>query len=135
MPVVTVWGVPEGARLVDLHKLAQVIKEAIASISELKVLPENVTVFFPSVQRGAGQWGQEIVIFIEGLFQGALRTPEVRQTMADAVGKAAWKYLHPRLVACNLIKVIPRSQRPDDGYAKYPKDEDSTQSTDPTSAS
>lgn len=119
MPVVIVYGIPEGTP--GLEKLIEGIKHEVRSIKELEIDESQVSVFFPSdlVQTGLGE---EIIIFVKGLFEKPERTPEVRQKLAvqirDNVKGFAELYLIGICTVICTVEVFVESFNPDtNGFA------------------
>lgn len=123
MPVLTVLGIPTDLRNTDeLKHLALVrLPEAASSVPEMKITPDLVTVYVPGdlIDKGLGD---EIIVFIEGLFMREERTPEARQGLANAVRDCVVEWAQEHVLNCKTIEVIPRSQRPDDGFANWQKE-------------
>lgn len=132
MPVLTLYGIPRNLRdrpqlldeLVDVW-----LPEAVASIPEMKITTSQVTVFIPDDLR-TRRPRTKLIVFIEGLWMREERTPEVRQRLADAVRDCLEEFVLTFLPECELIEVIPRSQRPGDGFAQWRRNEEDDRSAD-----
>lgn len=83
MPVVKVWGMTETA--VWTRVLSGTIREgltrAIASVEELELRPDQVTVIFPRVETPLS----EVIVEIGRLFPRPRRTAEVKAKLAAVV--------------------------------------------------
>lgn len=82
------------------------------------ITSDKVRVFAPANLVEAAL-GTEIIVFVEGLFMRGSRTPEVRQRFANAVRDCVVEFVEKHLPQCRMVEVIPRSQRPDDGFADW----------------
>jgi hypothetical protein len=120
VPIIVVHGLPTDHKYrAALEELITIdLPATVASAPELDIRSDQVTVFAPGslVSRGHGT---EIVAFIEGLYMRPERTAEVLQRLADNVRDCLLKFAQDNLPRCELIEVVPRSQRPDDGYAQW----------------
>ena len=120
MPIITLYGLP--SRLAETPELEELVMttlpNAVASIKELGIAADQVTTFVPRDMLSKGL-GNEVIAFIEGLFQKEERTPEVKQRLADTVKDALTAFCRNHIRECGLIEVIPRSQRPNDGFAHW----------------
>jgi len=88
MPVIKVWCLPSGQTEDDLNRLHQAIVKAVVSVSELGLKDQNdMTCLFPPDLMKYGL-GEEIIIEIGGLFRKPERTQEIRQRLAENVGRA-----------------------------------------------
>ena len=95
MPVIKVWCLPSGQTEDDLNRLHQAIVKAVVSVKELGLKDQNdMTCLFPPDLMKYGL-GEEIIVEIGGLFQKPERTQEVRQQLAENVGKAVSE-LYPK---------------------------------------
>ena len=114
MPVVIVYGMPNGTP--ELEKLIEGIKHEVASVAELEIDESQVFVFFPSDLAQTGL-GEEIIVFVKGLFEKPERTPEVRQKLAvqirDNVKGFTELYLTGICAAICAVKVFVESFTPD----------------------
>lgn len=74
MPIVTVYGIPEGTP--ELTELREKIQETVASIHELELTPDKVTVFFPKglIQEGMGD---KVIVDVHKLLDGSKITRTV----------------------------------------------------------
>lgn len=86
MPIITVWGLSEISER-RMIKLYENIQEAVVfGIKELELMPKDVTVLFPPDKMAYGL-GDEIIVFVDGLFEKPERTDEVRSRLAEKIGK------------------------------------------------
>ncbi len=107
MPVVKVWCLPV-ADEPKLNELHQSIVRAVASVFELGVKDEmDITCLFPPDMMKYGL-GTEIIVEVTGLFAKPERTDEVRQQLAERLGKAV-KDLFPGtdLIECFVYPFNP----------------------------
>ncbi|MEX0919345.1 MAG: hypothetical protein WDZ64_01180 [Parcubacteria group bacterium] len=87
VPVIKVWCLPdtEESKLNELH---QEIVRAVVSIEEIGVKSEkDITCLFPTDMMKYGL-GTEIIVEATGLYEKPERTDEVRQRLAESIGKA-----------------------------------------------
>jgi hypothetical protein len=108
VPVIKVWCLPSGQSEEDLKHLHQEIVKAVLSVTELGLHDQSdMTCLFPPDLMKYGL-GEEIIIEIGGLFEKPERTQEVRQRLAENVGKAV-KDLYPKAkVECFISSFDPR---------------------------
>ncbi len=117
MPVLTVKGLPDAVENDKLNDLAYELSLLVGSCLNLD--PEEVSVFFPSdlLQRGLGE---ELICFIDGLFEKPDRTTEVRQSLAKTILKALYDFSYKFLPVCNKVEVIVRRfNQNTDGFAVW----------------
>jgi hypothetical protein len=103
MPIITVCGLPVYLGEDQLQSLTHRFVERIVSVEELKLTEKDITIFFPA-NRMMQVLGEEIIIFIDGLFEKPERTPAVRYRLSNELGLTA-KHNFPDA----LVEVIPRS--------------------------
>ena len=87
MPIIKVWCLPhlDEERLRYLYKK---IVDAVEGVSELGIKGQSaITVLFPKDSMEFGL-GEEIIIEVTGLFNKPERTFEVRQKLAEELGRA-----------------------------------------------
>ena len=122
MPVVFVHGMPNkgkptntGSLFTDteylrwqerLNLLIEDVQVAIASIKELGVTKDEISIFFPLdiVAKGLGK---ELICFVHPL-KKAERTPEILKKMTDAVRDRLVDFVEKNLPRCELIEVFPQ---------------------------
>lgn len=93
------------------------LKQAVASVKELQVTPDNVS---PFIMKGAMQAvsGERVFVFIDGLFEKDERTPEVCQKLTEVVFEAVtgivqkYELFEVRFVEVINYKINPQT----DGY-------------------
>lgn len=105
MPIVTVAGLPPNVQLPVLFALEEAVKTAVASIPALQLVPDQVTVHFPSDLMQVRR--TDIIVTITGLFDKPERTNEVRQQTVDAVGSVLKIFAEREFRHCKLIEVLP----------------------------
>ena len=108
MPVVIVYGIPDDFSEEKIeHELFPDLMEAIIDIKELDLQEDQVNFFFPPERMKMGL-GEEINIFVEGLFERPERTNEVRKRLAKSVAKAARKsFPKTKLMECFIRPFDP----------------------------
>jgi len=122
MPVAKVYGLPE-MKEEALVELYETILTAIVSVKELNLRESDITVFFPTDMMKKGL-GDEIIIFVDGLFEKPERTKKVKDRLAQTIvaftrfffsrtGKKA-NIKEPKLVECFVRSFNPDS--PDTGF-------------------
>lgn len=111
MPIVEIAGIPSGICDDSLEREAMLlrfecaIQEVVASISELRVEPEQTTLFFHADLRQRGM-GREIMVKVTGLFKFDERKFSVRQKLADELARTVHGHLSPHLDQLVLIEVL-----------------------------
>lgn len=99
MPIIFVSGIPNEYPTEKLEEFWKELREAVKSNPDLKLRPDQVSIFFPTdmLQKGLGD---EIIIFVQGLFDYAFRTIPVMNEYAEALGKITKFYFPDSLVEC-----------------------------------
>jgi len=111
MPIVVVWGLPADTGEQALQKLTEEFIDVVCGIKKLGLSNDQVTCFFPSDMMMAGL-GEEIIVFVEGLFAKPERTEEVRDRLAEALGTTV-KTFFP---STHTIEVLVRPFDPAQGF-------------------
>ena len=108
MPILTIHGVPEDMPKKALERYWKDLRKEVASIPELNLKAEQVSAFFPSDRLSTGL-GEEIIIFVDGLFERPDRTTEVQNELAGALVKITAKHFrrNPLLVECFVRSFNP----------------------------
>ncbi len=99
MPIVVVYGLPKSMDEPKIGILWKDIRLAIAKIPELGLKEKDVIVFFPSDRLSVGL-GEEIIIFVKGLFITPQRDDIVRHKIAEEVTKTVRLHLPKSYVEC-----------------------------------
>lgn len=122
MPILILHGIPR--ELADSDALRTFVltdlPEAASSIPEMGITPDVVTTFVPG-DLLSQSLGEEVILFVEGLFMRDERTPAVRQKFAKALCDCVVEFVRKHVPNCRMVEVIPRSQQPDDGFADWRK--------------
>jgi len=108
MPVIKVWCLPADQTEEDLNRLHKSMVKAVTSVSELGLKTENdmTCLFVPDLMTYG--LGGEIIVEISGLFEKSERTEEVRQRLAENVGKSV-KRLYPKAkIECFVTTFNPK---------------------------
>ena len=111
MPIVMVWGLPADTNEQRLQSITAEFIDDFCGIKELGLSRDQVTCFFPSDIMMAGL-GEEIIIFVEGLFAKPERTEEVRDRLAEALGTTAQGFFP----SAHTIEVLVRPFDPAQGF-------------------
>ncbi|MCX6798422.1 MAG: hypothetical protein NTX66_04415 [Candidatus Falkowbacteria bacterium] len=116
MPVLFVHGVSEEMTN-KLEEYADTLINTVAhSVKELNLKPSDVSCFFPKDLMSKGL-GEEIIIFVDGLFIKPERTKEVRDRLATAVVQTTYEYF----MDANLIECFIRPFDPKQGFKSFHK--------------
>lgn len=110
MPVILVFRVPESINEVGLVNLCEGLKAAVVSVTALGLTPDEVSVFFPTDRLKVGL-GEEVIVFVDGVFEKPERTPIVRAELAQVVGNKV-KSFFPKA----FVEVFVRGFNPVQGY-------------------
>ena len=102
MPIIEVKGIPDGTP--KLEQLLEDIRTAVASVAELRVSREQVTVFLDRdhVQKGLGE---ELCVYIIGLYRRNDRTPEVLNRLAQAIAGVLDSFARVHLPQCTCVEI------------------------------
>lgn len=100
MPIIFVYGLPDDFH--DEESLRWKLIDAATEVKELNLSIKDISVFFPS-ERLKENLGEEIIIIVEGLFDGPERTNEVRIHLAAMLVRAVREYFPRAVIEC-LVK-------------------------------
>lgn len=133
MPILKVYGFPgrmDDALSPEAHRrvlleLCSALQQRCASLPQLKIKPNQVTVFFPTDQLQAGL-GEEIIVEVSGLFEQPERDEIVRQALARLIAETIETKLSWRLPQLAMIEVFIQSFSPTSGFARWERPEAST---------
>lgn len=116
MPIIIVYGVSGSIKDSYLKRVCDELRDVTAKIPKLKITKDQVSVFFPN-----GRWQtdlhegikfhEEIIIFVEGLFEKPERDEKIRRDLALNIGVTAKK-----LFTGALVEVFVRSFNPQQGF-------------------
>ncbi|MHB8904418.1 MAG: hypothetical protein ACYC40_04965 [Patescibacteria group bacterium] len=100
MPVLIVYGISEPMSR-KLEEFTDTLIDTVAyAVDELKLQTSDVSVFYPKDWMPKGL-GEELIIFVDGLFDKPERTEEVRHKLADAIVETANNFFPKiRLIEC-----------------------------------
>ena len=116
-----VYGVPETVEKTELESLIGQIQRGVASVQELKLNKDQVTVFFPKDLVPAGL-GEEIIIFIKGLIGYSERTPAVKRKLRKSVLGIIGKFASNNIKNCNYMEAFTETIDVDDfDFEKLPQ--------------
>lgn len=101
MPVIIAYGIPSQTKLHDLEKFCNALIQRTAAVEELELTEKEVSCFFPRDLMDTGL-GEEIIIFVEGLFETPQRTEEVRNRLADRLAECGKKFF-PEADVCECF--------------------------------
>jgi hypothetical protein len=85
MPVIVVLGIPAGTSEETLEAIRDNCAKEVSAIEELNLAPSQMSFFFPPDMMASGL-GEEIIVFVAGLFTKPERTSVVRNRLAKALG-------------------------------------------------
>ena len=111
MPVVRVAGSPCRDDYVFWRDLKARLQKTVASVKELKVRPEQITVLFPC-DRLESLKADEIICTVEGLFERPERTDEVLERLSQALTDE----LRHAFPEAELVETFPLTIKEDGGY-------------------
>lgn len=99
MLVIKVWCLPKSNEI-KLNQIFEDIVKAVESVPELDLNgKDSMTVLFPPDMMSFGL-GTEIIIEVTGLFEKPERTEEVRNRLAEHLGKTIIKHFPSSMVDC-----------------------------------
>ena len=106
MPVIVVHGIPSRTRKEMLQKITDTYQRSLAEIKELGLEKDQTSVFFVPDLLEEGL-GEEIIIFVRGLYEKPERTESVLLLVASVLGfKTKNLYFKNALVEC-FVETIP----------------------------
>ena len=109
MPVIKVWCLPEDLNEDKLQVLFWDIVAAVTGVEELGLKDEkDMTILFPPDRMRWGL-GEDIIVEISGLFEKPERTEEVRNRLAQRVGKLIKGHFPSAYVECLVQTFNPIS--------------------------
>ena len=108
MPIVFVYGIPDEFAEGKVEKdLFPALLKAVTDVKELGLQGDQVTIFFPLDKMEKGL-GEEIIIFVEGIFEKPERTEDVRKHLAQNLGRAAKSHFPKAMVECFIRPFNPK---------------------------
>lgn len=103
MPILIIHGIPTETNKEELSIFCELMRQRTASISDLKIKKEQVSVFFPKDLMSEGL-GEEIIIFVEGLKESPERTENVKRMLIHhLIDEAHCSFPKAALIEC-IIK-------------------------------
>lgn len=106
MPVLTVFGIPP--RIPYMGEAHIAIVKAVVSVKELGLRESDVSIFYP--KDALGEDWDEIVVFVEGLFEKPERTEEVKNRLAEVICNAiADQCPNAKVIECFVRSFNPKS--------------------------
>jgi hypothetical protein len=121
MPVIKVYGIPASAAE-HLPRLTTSIQHMVASVHQLGVKKEQVTVFYPAnlMQEGLGE---ELVAEFVGTFKKRERTRKLLDFVAKQVRMELTLFANQHVPHCTFAEVIiPVFDRERGGYNSLERD-------------
>lgn len=116
MPIVRIEGIPGDFDQQNLLEVEGKIKEAIASVSELGIGTNHISVLFPK-DRLTKRAKTEIIATVDGLFTKPERTDKVRQDLANKVAGVLMEIFQQD---ASLIECFIKPFDPKQGFASFP---------------
>ena len=117
MPIIIVYGIPSSKKeSYDLEHFCNALIQRTCSIKELNLTKEQVSCFFPADLMNNGL-GEEIIMFVEGLFEKPERTEEVRKVLSDKLAECGRKFFPD----ADLIECLIHPFNPKSGFASISK--------------
>ncbi len=108
MPIVIVYGIPDGVKEELVVNFFVDILEEMTGIKELGLEKSQITVFSPKDRMEIGL-GEDIIIFVEGLFEKPERTTEVINLLAKKLVNAAeTNFPETKVIECFIRTVNPQ---------------------------
>ena len=99
MPVVQIKGLPRIVKSTLFYEIKLIMRGALASIKELEITSDQITVEFPQ-DRYEGDVATEIIINIEKLFVKKGRTAKVKKRISEVACKIMKQYFPLAKVEC-----------------------------------
>lgn len=117
MPLILIYGLDQN-EVLDSEELELFLEDdlpqAASSVPEMRITPDLVSAFAID----AISYHKDVIVLVEGLFQREERTPEVLQLFTDSILACVRAFVEKNQIF-GRIEVIPRTQRPTDGFAGY----------------
>jgi hypothetical protein len=110
MPVITVYGTPPNESEEVLKSLLKTIVNSTVSVEELGITEDDISVFFPPDRVKEGL-GEEIIVFVDGLFEDPKRTQPVQNKLAREICYSCRIFFRKA-----LVEVFVRSFNPAQGF-------------------
>ncbi len=110
MPVIFVNGTPDRYPKDKLKEFLKELQNAGQDNPSLRLRPNQVSVFFPEDRLKEGL-GEEIIIFVKGLFDYSSRTLRVRNEYAEILGKIAKKFFPKALLVECFIETFKNMEQ------------------------
>ncbi|MEI6835686.1 MAG: hypothetical protein WCK59_02535 [Candidatus Falkowbacteria bacterium] len=115
MPILTVYGISKQMEH-QLDRFADLLIKAVISIEELNLRASDVSCFFPASKISTP--GDQIIIFVDGLFEKPERTPEVRAKLAAVIVSITADHFSDGFYRkVELIECFIRPFNPENGFA------------------
>ena len=119
MPVLVIYGISEQMSR-KLEEFTETLINTVAySVAELQIETSDVSVFYPKdwMPRGLGE---ELIIFVDGLFDKPERTEAVRGRLAEAITETAYEFFpQTGLIEC-FIRPFDKKQGFCSKAARFP---------------
>lgn len=116
MPIISIPLVPPSIDQKVLRKLVEDVQAAAASIPELGITADDVTVLLPADILSWGV-GSELPVTVNGLFKKPERDTEVLNRLWSAIGTTVSTFAKENIPWCAKVEVIPANYDQDrDGF-------------------
>lgn len=137
MPIIKVYGVPDtmnealGSRVSPetyqcvLGELCDSIRFGVASLPDLALTANDVTVFFPTDRLQIGL-GEEIIVEVTGLYEKPGRDEIVRRSLAELLARVVAGRLGWRLPQLKMVEVLISTFNPQSGFARWDRPKEKT---------
>jgi len=108
MPVLVVLGIPDEIEKERLSHFSDDLRSAVENFIAFDLNRNDVSVFFPKDHLSEGL-GEEIIIFVEMLFEKRERTKNRIYEYAVALGEIGVKYFPDAVIAVNINSINPNN--------------------------
>ncbi len=100
MPILTVHGTPNEMSQQELEIFSELMRNRVASVNDLGLTKEQVSIFFPQDLMSKGL-GEEIIIFVDGLTEKPKRTENVKKMLVlNLIDEAHQSFPKATLIEC-----------------------------------
>lgn len=128
MPRIDVAGMPRSLNdSVWLTQLAEEIMGAVSGVTELGLIPKQVSVYFPA-DLVDDMFGEELIVCVLGLFQAPkgkpVRDEPLCSRMNMAIGQELVNFVTEHIPKCQKIEVF-LADRPDVGFWQWERNNSS----------